>query len=112
MLAKHALSQLSYIPMLITLMARCEPGVCLHQIPRGLSARTIRHFVPQVQGMNSGNAQTEWFMVGPIGIEPMTSALSARRSNQLSYGPPVRLEAQRRSIFGFASAPSDIKKEK
>ena len=44
MLAKHALSQLSYIPM-----------------------------------------------VGPIGIEPMTSALSARRSSQLSYGPHKKL---------------------
>ena len=26
-------------------------------------------------------------MVGPSGIEPETSALSAQRSNQLSYGP-------------------------
>ena len=26
-------------------------------------------------------------LVGPSGLEPLTSALSARRSNQLSYGP-------------------------
>ena len=28
-------------------------------------------------------------LVGPSGIEPETSALSAQRSNQLSYGPSV-----------------------
>jgi hypothetical protein len=30
---------------------------------------------------------TSEVVVGPSGIEPETSALSARRSNQLSYGP-------------------------
>ena len=30
---------------------------------------------------------SERFVVGPSGVEPLTSALSAQRSNQLSYGP-------------------------
>ena len=33
-------------------------------------------------------------MVGPIGFEPMTSALSAQRSNQLSYGPLFQYRAK------------------
>ena len=29
-------------------------------------------------------------VVGPGGLEPLTSCVSSRRSNQLSYGPSVR----------------------
>ena len=33
-------------------------------------------------------------MVGPRGIEPLTSSLSGTRSNQLSYGPKIVVSAQ------------------
>ncbi len=67
MLAKHALSQLSYRPKKV---------------------------------------------VGPSRIEPLTSALSARRSNQLSYGPPMRLEVKMWLQAGFfAPAPNQSKKD-
>ena len=31
-------------------------------------------------------------MVGPGGLEPLTSSVSRKRSNQLSYGPTLHLE--------------------
>ena len=37
---------------------------------------------------NTGKkSQVEKWLVGPNGLEPSTSSVSGRRSNQLSYGP-------------------------
>lgn len=41
-------------------------------------------------------------MVGPFGVEPKTSALSARRSNQLSYRPPDPKIHCPKYFMGFA----------
>jgi hypothetical protein len=40
-------------------------------------------------------------MVGPNGLEPSTSSVSGRRSNQLSYGPSRRDEITARYIERF-----------
>ena len=38
--------------------------------------------------VTAGRAATVWNMVGTGGLEPPTSCMSSRRSNQLSYAPP------------------------
>ena len=75
-LAKLALSQLSYTPTILGVAAL---------IPHQKNNR------PSGDSAHAGAAIAK-LMVGPIGFEPMTSRLSAGRSNQLSYGPvDVRL---------------------
>ena len=63
LLAKQALYQLSYVP--------CESAGAFWRTKQALYQLS---YIPQS-------------MVGPSGFEPETSALSAQRSNQLSYEP-------------------------
>ena len=54
-------------------------------------------------------SQVEKWLVGPNGLEPSTSSVSGRRSNQLSYGPTcerfwVQFYGQRAIPATFASA--------
>ena len=52
---------------------------------RGPSLRyeaPIRRLITLVQDQSAYGG-----LVGPSGVEPLTSALSAQRSSQLSYGP-------------------------
>ena len=70
MLAKHALSQLSYGPG-----KTCRSRSC----PRSAAA-----------GKSQTRRQTKRIVVGLGGLEPPTSRLSSARSNQLSYKPVSR----------------------
>lgn len=82
MLAKHALSQLSYGPQ-----ANAKRLLAVRQRIREANAR--EHTI-SVSG--DGNLTN---MVGLGGLEPPTSRLSSARSNQLSYKPEL-LDRSRR----------------
>ena len=75
MLAKHALSQLSYGPKA---NAKRLPGV-----RQAIREANGREHQPQLAATSSTN------MVGLGGLEPPTSRLSSARSNQLSYKPEL-----------------------
>ena len=50
-------------------------------------------------------------MVGPNGLEPSTSSVSGRRSNQLSYGPTCVAETastRHRATWGYAAPTMDF----
>ena len=81
LLAKQALSQLSYSPF-VPLISLCGSAPSA----RNPKARILRLFRPSQS------------LVGLDGFEPSTPALSRRCSNQLSYRPQVR-----RLIAAFAS---------
>ena len=82
MLAKHALSQLSYIPW--NFRRKFHPEIPTYR----KESRDWILFVLSLTSFGTDFARTsKQNLVGPPGIEPGTSALSARRSNQLSYRP-------------------------
>ena len=106
MLAKHALSQLSYGPFFAARLAAREPRVS--SAPRSrlakpsasprqlLGARTSTLARPHREAMLGAKrrrADARAFflisMVGLGGLEPPTSRLSSARSNQLSYKPEL-----------------------
>ena len=81
-LAKLALSQLSYDPVLESRLA-----VSSERWSANRSSRTFRP--PSPNWLRRGNLRTlrERRLVGPGGVEPPTSRLSGVRSNHLSYEP-------------------------
>ena len=91
LLARQALSQLSYIPVLSTFLSslRRECGVQalrLRNLDRRANSFRLRIFIS-----SKGSRKSIAFMgmVGPSGLEPPTLRLSVVRSSQLSYGPIV-----------------------
>ena len=74
MLAKHALSQLSYGPK-----ANAKHSPTARQLIREANGRKRRNQSIAAHPLNK--------MVGLGGLEPPTSRLSSARSNQLSYKP-------------------------
>ncbi len=52
--------------------------------------------------MQSATYNLHWVLVGTGGLEPPTSCMSSRRSNQLSYAPR---NAKYNSPGGFGGAP-------
>ena len=82
MLAKHALSQLSYSPKILrnkilVLRPSAEGPSCLEGTSSWLALLTT----PQCHTFCSAKS------MGPSGLEPLTPVLSGLCSNQLSYGP-------------------------
>lgn len=126
MLAKHALSQLSYGPILrrrdprispAAHSGRANPAVCLRlativfagstPVPpasanRKVCARSDRD-AELTRGTRAGGAHTR--MVGLGRLELPTSRLSSARSNQLSYKPELLLKP-------FASAAQSATAER
>ena len=93
MLAKHALSQLSYGPAEV---AKSEVG---HQKSDARSDFRLLISDFKTRPPPAG-------LVGLGGLEPPTSRLSSARSNQLSYKPgqkkkstPARTESRRSQVF-------------
>ena len=84
MLAKHALSQLSYGPE-ETGSRQAQPARSAAR-PNGLMARQPGGRTPAPEANQ---------MVGLGGLEPPTSRLSSARSNQLSYKPFIRDQGRR-----------------
>ena len=90
LLARQALSQLSYIPVLSTFFLsslRRECGVQVFRL-RNLDRRA-NSFCLRIFISSKGSRKSIAFMgmVGPSGLEPPTLRLSVVRSSQLSYGP-------------------------
>src|SRR3954453_12595084 len=99
MLAKHALSQLSYGPIGVRRFASARPMFMLASSAgdriRDLGCRAIRRdarsgfgLVEGVRVLPSSKGPTK--MVGLGRLELPTSRLSSARSNQLSYKPKSR----------------------
>ena len=89
LLARQALSQLSYIPVLSTSLSsfrrRCGvQAFRLRNLDRRANSLRPRIFISS-KGSHKSIAFTG--MVGPSGLEPPTLRLSVVRSSQLSYGP-------------------------
>jgi hypothetical protein len=73
-----------------------RPDLCLtgcaasaNAVPRN---RTQNDETPRLRGFN------EW--TGATGLEPATSGVTGRRSNQLSYAPELASRPQRRIVAG------------
>jgi hypothetical protein len=78
MLAKHALSQLSYGPVVWVRSARHQSGFTLRATPGQASHQMARQGIACVSRRS---------LVGPGRVERPTSRLSGVRSNHLSYEP-------------------------
>ncbi len=97
MLAKHALSQLSYGP-LISRFAR-DQGSFPHPPRAGADVRPLRLRAIRRGGRSALRRfapDRPESMVGLGGLEPPTSRLSSARSNQLSYKPGRKLQSPTR----------------
>lgn len=79
LLAKQALSQLSYGPFFLASSAGGDI--------RRLGSRAIRRDARRGSRMHRIRYAKPWKVVGLGGLEPPTSRLSSARSNQLSYKP-------------------------
>ena len=87
LLAKQVLSQLSYRPEYrqISFLGNALPGQQeLIKLGQCLPRSYLKVSAAPLNSLN---------LVGPRGFEPLTPALSARCSNQLSYGPSIFLSS-------------------
>jgi hypothetical protein len=96
MLAKHALSQLSYGPVFMPVCgrrpsrqpeARLQTGVLKNALWPQSRLASLRDAQAYLQGVWRRDHSIR--MVGLGGLEPPTSRLSSARSNQLSYKPEL-----------------------
>ena len=90
LLAKQALSQLSYSPFRFAMLC-CSASHVRPCTRRGLAPRLTRDFATLCwsapRASIGSRPAPSWALVGLDGFEPSTPALSRRCSNQLSYRP-------------------------